>query len=766
MAHKHQVYDSDKHFIINPITRVAKTDPSHKTMVIQFDHNSERFTFELPRYIEGHDMTECNKVEVHYLNVDTKTKDERRGVYISDDLQVSADDENVVVCSLLISGNATELVGTLSFVVRYCCVEGDVVTYAWNTAVATVNVSTGINGSDVVIAEYADVLEKWKAELFNAGYINADTMQANISDLSNALNVERKRIDNIVALPNGSTTGDAELMDGHVDFTGKTWDNIGGHIRGVSKGIYATIDYNNDEVAHLTERSSNLWNPKKAEIGRLSNGDGTIDNQNESYVSSGFVKLPKDSVGKYVQVQFENGSISYNSLWFYDRNKEKIAGANGTFTAERLIKENYVFVRASVVSGKDIYFLGISETDEPFAEIDRYSIEINSEFLNDTKLKKKVENKVNIDGVREITPKNTTFFTFSSNMFDGTKYVGRLLEDGSVDNTQTEHWTSDFINIKGNAGKFACVENEEGKLSGFGLRFYDDLKNVVSGGYQYSFTTAWEIPADAVYVRFSQKDEDVAFFGINAVAEAMPFEKYDARLNAELTEESKATILPNWYAGKKAAALGDSITDNGETYTADDGRTGSAWREFVAQMLGLKETIHDCGAGGSKVSGVNNSNPAMWTDKRMDAIPEDIDILFFNGGMNDWGGNVALGDENSSDTNTFYGALNVIAKKLTMKFPTTIIFWMTTTYGYKNDSDCNNIGLTQYDYGRAIKKVAEKNGFPCIDLHSLCGWNRYNISNYVNDEGGVFIHPNRNGGRKIATAICSVVKNYQPCTIE
>ena len=231
MAHKHSVYDTDKHFTINPITRVVKNDPSHKATVIQFDHNSERFTFELPRFVEGHDMTECNKVEVHYLNVDTKTKEERRGVYISDDLKVSADDENVVVCSWLISGNATELVGTLSFVVRYCCVEGDVVTYAWNTAVATVNVSTGINGSDMVIAEYADVLEKWKAELFNAGYINADTMKANIANLSDALNVERKRIDNIVKLPNGSTTGDAELADIRVGADGVTYDSAGAAVR-------------------------------------------------------------------------------------------------------------------------------------------------------------------------------------------------------------------------------------------------------------------------------------------------------------------------------------------------------------------------------------------------------------------------------------------------------------------------------------------------------------------------------------------------------
>ena len=133
---------------------------------MQFDHNSEVFTFELPRYIEGHDMTECNRVEVHYLNIDSTTKQENEGVYLVDDLTVNADDENKLTCSWLISQNATQLVGSLNFLLRFICLTDDVIDYVWNTSIFSgIYVSKGIYNSDIVAEQYIDTIKAWENRL-------------------------------------------------------------------------------------------------------------------------------------------------------------------------------------------------------------------------------------------------------------------------------------------------------------------------------------------------------------------------------------------------------------------------------------------------------------------------------------------------------------------------------------------------------------------------------------------------------------------------
>ena len=509
----------------------------------------------------------------------------------------------------------------------------------------------------------------------------------------------------------------------------------------------------------------NKFNPNTTENGKLNHSNGIVDTTDTICVTSDYISIPSDVT--MVVVSHESGGISYQRIAFYNSAKEFISCTYSGTTAVS-IPSGASFVRVSNSKTKKI-FVGFN-TDGSYDGFEEFVFgKLKENMLPNDIVKKNELNllKTEMNNKFPINQENTTFFNIekSTNLLPPVDFENGRLKNGDVDTTQN-FVTTTYVNISGNDGRYLLVENTKSFIGWNAHAFYDANKNFISGS-NYSGNSAIVIPNNAYYFRASTGSSATPtslFIGISDTEDAIPYEKYYN--NAFIKEEYIRGITKNWYKGKKATALGDSITANASTYTTSDGRTGSAWREFVAQELELADTIYNCGVGGSKVSGINESNPAMWTDERINAIPEDTEVLFFNGGMNDWGGSVPLGEKDSTDTNTFYGALNTIVTKLMTKFPAIPIFFMTTTYGYNSESDKNSIGLTQYDYGRAIKKIAEKNGFPCIDLHALCGWNRLNISNYVNNEGGAFIHPNRNGGRKIATAILSVVKQYQPCEIE
>lgn len=163
MSHIDKINDKDPCFEVDPITRAIKNVSSTKTTLMQFDHNSERFTFTLPRYIEGHDMSEATKAEVHYLNVDVA------GVYPMNDIAVDEENESKIKCTWLISRNATMKPGALHFLLRFVCLSsGNTVEYAWHTEIHKgILVSAGMNNlADVTEDGENDILAQWKAELF------------------------------------------------------------------------------------------------------------------------------------------------------------------------------------------------------------------------------------------------------------------------------------------------------------------------------------------------------------------------------------------------------------------------------------------------------------------------------------------------------------------------------------------------------------------------------------------------------------------------
>lgn len=178
IEHKHQVPDSDTYFIIDPYTRQIENTNYKKTVLMRGDHNSERFTFELPRYVDGHDMSLCNRVIVHFDNVGDSIENINSDVAYTDDLRLNPDNPETVICSWLIRREATQIVGILSFSLQYLCVEEDEITYEWNTdSCDDIEVRKSKQNGEAAITKYTNVLEQWRSQLFGS----ADSVIANIT---------------------------------------------------------------------------------------------------------------------------------------------------------------------------------------------------------------------------------------------------------------------------------------------------------------------------------------------------------------------------------------------------------------------------------------------------------------------------------------------------------------------------------------------------------------------------------------------------------
>lgn len=166
MLRNHSVIDTDVHYKIDGVSRTITNINETKRMLVQNDHNSEMLTFDMPRFFDGHDFSECNFVQVHYVNADVYEKNKSAGIYEVQDLHVSTEDENRVVLTWLVSGNATKYAGTLNFTIRFSCIAEDgTLKYAWNTTTFKgILIEPGIYNSNEVVEENVDILAQWKAD--------------------------------------------------------------------------------------------------------------------------------------------------------------------------------------------------------------------------------------------------------------------------------------------------------------------------------------------------------------------------------------------------------------------------------------------------------------------------------------------------------------------------------------------------------------------------------------------------------------------------
>lgn len=146
---------------------------------------------------------------------------------------------------------------------------------------------------------------------FNGYEVKDATARAANKQNEEAISVERERISQLSTLQDGSTTGDAELMDARIGFDGVTHANLGAALRNQAKYL--------DDKLRLEAASGNLLHTITPENGYYYEYASGVKAVNDTYMAYPFVKVEPSTL-------YAIGVNSGTHIAYFDRYKNHISG--------------------------------------------------------------------------------------------------------------------------------------------------------------------------------------------------------------------------------------------------------------------------------------------------------------------------------------------------------------------------------------------------------------------------------------------------------
>lgn len=508
-------------------------------------------------------------------------------------------------------------------------------------------------------------------------------------------------------------------------------------------------------ISHIDGK--NKWNDELTIVGKLDRNTGIVDTNDTTNITSDFSEIPTGMAYAIATCRISTGSkkrvISYQRVCFYDVNKSFISGlASGANPISLPSSAKYIRIsNASSALDNMLEFNTDGSYNSDLSSYETYiepysEVSIKEQILPDNILK-----NTDIDLIKDDV--KLSILQKSSNLYNGEYLVGRIIRDGSLDESLSTFITTDYIDITNMDGYIVPTVKYGKEIVRNSIAFYNSDKLMISVSYG-TYTSSIEIPNGAKYVRVSWEETYIGLFvGNNSDGSIMPYEEYYEEKLIRYFENSKS-----WYFGKVGSCLGDSITAQ------------EKWQGTVMKKLGCR--LVNCGIGGTTISG--NYTNAFYQDVRVNSLDSGSDFVHIMGGTNDGLLSLPVGEINRDNTDvlTMCGAFNVLLSKILYKFmhisyynivdysaitqveaPKEHFYIYISTMVYSGDERG-----TLDDYADAIKSIAKLWGLPIIDNHYECGLNAMNRHLYYQD----LIHPNELGGVLLGTSIINGLRRYEP----
>ena len=152
----------EQHIFVDLNTRQLNIPKSITNLGVESDDDVLRLPFKMPRYLGEFDLSEFT-VRINYLNA-RKLGD----LFEPDDVEVTEDD--MLTFTWLVGRYAASYKGNVSFNVclkKYDEADPAVVVKEFNSTIAILPILEGLETGEAIVADYLDVLEAWKTELFD-----------------------------------------------------------------------------------------------------------------------------------------------------------------------------------------------------------------------------------------------------------------------------------------------------------------------------------------------------------------------------------------------------------------------------------------------------------------------------------------------------------------------------------------------------------------------------------------------------------------------
>lgn len=204
---------------------------------------------------------------------------------------------------------------------------------------------------------------------------------------------------------------------------------------------------------------------------------------------------------------------------------------------------------------------------------------------------------------------------------------------------------------------------------------------------------------------------------------------------------------------KNMNILGDSITYGTSPY--NDEKLENTYVSFLKEMMQL-ENVKNYGINGSTISDNSGYEPMCIRYEKMD---NNSDIIIVFGGTNDFDYTEAeLGNLDSSDKSTVYGALKILINGLKIEFPGALILFITPLPRDSREKDrVNKRGYKLKDIAKAIVEVCELNNIYVFDLYNNCTeLEEVEVFKKYIPDG---IHPTEEYHKILANKIYNFIKN-------